>query len=44
MDEPLCEEGYKEVFPPTQPCSCGQCVEGVMSTRMRQKLADHAEE
>jgi hypothetical protein len=34
-----CEPGYKEVVVGPRPrCSCGACVEGVLSRRMAEKM------
>jgi hypothetical protein len=42
IDEPLCEEAVKQLEPPQPACSCGACVDGVLSTRMLRKLWSQA--
>jgi len=41
LDPPLCEEGLKEVFF-SPSCDCGTCTLGVLSPRMRRRLAAEA--
>lgn len=41
LDAPLCQEGLKEVFA-SPSCDCGCCTLGVLSPRMRRRLAAEA--